>query len=1159
MQSGPAVAVSTLFADYASLNTRNRIVGIIYQETYSSTLSTYNNATFYDYDVHGNVKELIQVNMDQALLDYNHHIKHVNYQYDLVSGNVNKVIYQKGYPDQFIHRYTYDDDNRITHVETSKDDFYYEKDAKYFYYDHGPLARTEIGDKKVTASDYAYTIQGWLKAVNGEEIKKVQTTMGSDGISDLNAYAGRDVYGYSLHYFAGDYNASNTAMLNYSADNASMMTDYSLYNGNIREMYTVLSNISEAPLKTHQTVYKYDQLNRIKEMNGTYKSMPVGPVVDEQSGYRSQYSFDANGNFITMQNWSATAENVFTAYPALIDNLSYTYLKRDVPGVTPTGTYIPGDFDNFDPLTGIRTSGSNRLSYVHDESEGPGGPGTPSIAGADIGGQDPDNYNYDEIGQLKKDTKEGIIDISWTVTNKVKEVTKSNGDVIHFDYDALGHRIAKKVIHPGSNGYYEKLFYVLDAQGNVMSTYERVKSASSTGNDLYLSDRNIYGSGRVGMEELDGSALAAQAVSSANVGYEAVVPAQSFNSGETSLASPWTRQAACSTAVVMTNAGGALQITDACQAQYDFMQPTEIGREYRFEADFDVSLASWLFVTFQAQSSGCGAAVSGQDIPVTTGHFSYTFTATTTCSRISIRNYGATFNGGTFKIDNISFLRRSMNTVLVANQAGDKRYELANHLGNVLNVVTDRKLIQSPSSETIFYDKFSTPGDLLGWHYDEDIFGESMPVDYNAVINGSNQLSVSGGTTGNLSGVIKNVYFQNGVSYTLSFDCVTSTAILLGAAASGSTLLFDGVVAPGGSYTYNFTGNGSYGFIGFLEGTNQSMQLDNIKLVANNITVVTADVKSYSDYYPYGMKLPYRHGDEGEYRYAFNGMEKDNEIKPGDGNSYDFGARMYDPRIGKFLSIDAKAEKYPYLSPYSFVSNMPIIAIDPDGNDVILIVWATGNGNYGHAAIAVSNYKTEYYKVKENGKTITKSRKVKDGTYTYYDLWPGKDTNGDGASDGIGSAGPNDKYSGPVAEYQVFDGLTKNQLLYNDPSGAEGRAPDGAIRLYSGYDEDMETVAALKDHMKSNKQYTSVDNNCSDFAQTGVSENLDRYSWVMDYNTMEYIYGVGVTTPNKLFKYVSEMVKSKRGEGMIIKNPGDKVEPTFKEVVIEPMKEQQGQ
>src|SRR5690554_6488786 len=71
----------------------------------------------------------------------------------------------------------------------------------------------------------------------------------------------------------------------------------------------------------------------------------------------------------------------------------------------------------------------------------------------------------------------------------------------------------------------------------------------------------------------------------------------------------------------------------------------------------------------------------------------------------------------------------------------------------------------------------------------------------------------------------------------------------------------------------------------------------------------------------------------GGYRYGFNSMEKDDEIK-GQGNSYDFGARLYDPRVGRWLSIEPLASKYPDLSPYNFVANSPIIFIDPDGEKI---------------------------------------------------------------------------------------------------------------------------------------------------------------------------------------------------------------------------------
>lgn len=70
------------------------------------------------------------------------------------------------------------------------------------------------------------------------------------------------------------------------------------------------------------------------------------------------------------------------------------------------------------------------------------------------------------------------------------------------------------------------------------------------------------------------------------------------------------------------------------------------------------------------------------------------------------------------------------------------------------------------------------------------------------------------------------------------------------------------------------------------------------------------------------------------YRYGFQGQEKDDEIK-GEGNSYDFGARMYDSRLGRWLTIDPLAGKYPNLSSYNFVANSPIIFVDPDGKIII--------------------------------------------------------------------------------------------------------------------------------------------------------------------------------------------------------------------------------
>jgi RHS repeat-associated protein len=94
------------------------------------------------------------------------------------------------------------------------------------------------------------------------------------------------------------------------------------------------------------------------------------------------------------------------------------------------------------------------------------------------------------------------------------------------------------------------------------------------------------------------------------------------------------------------------------------------------------------------------------------------------------------------------------------------------------------------------------------------------------------------------------------------------------------------------------------------------------------------DIISAQDYYPFGMLQPGRSylsstgGDR--YRYGFNGKENDNEVK-GEGNQQDYGMRVYDPRLGKFLSVDPLVYNYPWNTPYQFSGNKPIWCIDLDG------------------------------------------------------------------------------------------------------------------------------------------------------------------------------------------------------------------------------------
>ncbi|MFZ1694593.1 MAG: RHS repeat-associated core domain-containing protein, partial [Flavobacteriales bacterium] len=81
-------------------------------------------------------------------------------------------------------------------------------------------------------------------------------------------------------------------------------------------------------------------------------------------------------------------------------------------------------------------------------------------------------------------------------------------------------------------------------------------------------------------------------------------------------------------------------------------------------------------------------------------------------------------------------------------------------------------------------------------------------------------------------------------------------------------------------------------------------------------------------YEPFGSLLPGRNYSSDAYRFGFQGQEKDDEMHGATGTSINYKYRMHDPRIGRFLSIDPLAAKYPHNSPYAFSENRVIDAIE---------------------------------------------------------------------------------------------------------------------------------------------------------------------------------------------------------------------------------------
>ena len=120
------------------------------------------------------------------------------------------------------------------------------------------------------------------------------------------------------------------------------------------------------------------------------------------------------------------------------------------------------------------------------------------------------------------------------------------------------------------------------------------------------------------------------------------------------------------------------------------------------------------------------------------------------------------------------------------------------------------------------------------------------------------------------------------------------------------------------------------------------------------IDYYNADVVTANDYYPFGSQMPGRKYSQAntKYRYGYNGKENDNDVK-GEGNQQDYGFRIYDARLGRFVSIDPLTISYPELTPYQYAENSPILFIDLDGLEKALPWYLRENKNGGKPVLTL--------------------------------------------------------------------------------------------------------------------------------------------------------------------------------------------------------------
>jgi len=191
--------------------------------------------------------------------------------------------------------------------------------------------------------------------------------------------------------------------------------------------------------------------------------------------------------------------------------------------------------------------------------------------------------------------------------------------------------------------------------------------------------------------------------------------------------------------------------------------------------------------------------------------------------------------------------------------------------------------------------------------------------------------------------------------------------------------------------------------------------------------------KNCLDYYPFGGSFnSYQRVAATPNRYLYNGKELQEET-----GWYDYGARMQDPWLGRWMAIDPAADKYAPVSPYNYALNNPILFVDPDGEEV----KPTNEAAYKAILNTLTAEDAAYVQLDKNGmidRGLINQRQSKSGNFqalqtlvnddrtTEFTVSEGfdfKNSSGDVESGSLGGI----DYSSELDVMVEFGGLTKEQ------------------------------------------------------------------------------------------------------------------------------------
>lgn len=287
---------------------------------------------------------------------------------------------------RFTHYYSYDADQRLSEVRTNEvvptnQTVPRTLRASYSYYLHGPVKRVVLGG--LQGLDYRYTVQGWLKSING-------VPQGGDPGNDDTSTTGMlpDLFSQELEYYAGDYASRQQPQGTFTASS----TYPERFDGTLQA--SAWRTPSHPGL--HGYGYQYDERGQLHQADYGQPLAGANGNLAFTADVAGRYSegnldYDPNGNLKSLRRTDR--------FGAFLMNINYQYLGN-----------------------------TNKLNWVRPN------PTTPLL-----------DYTYDELGQLKSQQEAGKnLYFTYNARGKVTEVYSDAAKltlVAKYTYDEFGQRM----------------------------------------------------------------------------------------------------------------------------------------------------------------------------------------------------------------------------------------------------------------------------------------------------------------------------------------------------------------------------------------------------------------------------------------------------------------------------------------------------------------------------------------------------------------------------------------------------------------------------------------------------------------------------------------------------------------------------------------------